>query len=87
MSNKSEMVYSNHVVTLNYRAPELLLGSKDYNTQIDMWSMGCIFAELLINELLFKGDKEPRLLELIYKFCGSPDPTNWPNCDKLRYFA
>jgi len=63
-----------------------LLGSKEYGTQIDMWSMGCIFAELLINEILFKGDKEPRLLELIYKLCGSPDPTNWPGCDKLRYF-
>jgi cell division cycle 2-like protein len=46
------------VVTLWYRAPELLLGSKEYTTAIDMWSVGCIFAELLNNEALLTGRSE-----------------------------
>jgi serine/threonine protein kinase len=84
MSSSVSQQYSNYVVTLNYRAPELLLETKDYDTQIDMWSLGCIFAELLINDVLFKGDKEPRMIEQIYKICGTPDTTIWANCDKLR---
>jgi serine/threonine protein kinase len=63
MSSSVTQQYSNYVVTLNYRAPELLFETKDYDTQIDMWSVGCIFAELLINDVLFKGDKEPRMIE------------------------
>ena len=53
MGNMTQMV-----VTLWYRAPELLLGSKDYTTAIDMWSVGCIFAELLLNEALLPGRSE-----------------------------
>lgn len=46
------------VVTLWYRAPELLLGAKEYTTAIDMWSIGCIFAELVNNEPLMQGRNE-----------------------------
>lgn len=46
------------VVTLWYRAPELLLGAKEYSTEIDMWSIGCIFGELLTNKPLFDGKSE-----------------------------
>ena len=46
--------YTNKVVTLWYRAPELLLGAKDYGSQIDIWSIGCIFAELFIGTVLFQ---------------------------------
>jgi len=42
------------VVTLGYRAPEILLGSENYSSAIDMWSVGCIFAELLLGEPFFK---------------------------------
>ena len=79
--------YTNKVVTLWYRAPELLLGSTDYSTQIDIWSLGCIFAELLTGEVLFKGDKEARQLEIIYEVCGSPDKINWPEVEKLEYYS
>lgn len=48
--------YSEEVVTLYYRAPELLLGCREYSNQIDMWSVGCIFAEMATNEILFKGE-------------------------------
>lgn len=86
-ANTPQAYYTNKVVTLWYRAPELLLGSTNYNTQIDMWSVGCIFAELLTGEILFKGDKEPRQLELIYEICGSPTTENWPEVEKLEYFG
>lgn len=46
------------VVTLWYRAPEVLLGSRHYSTAIDMWSVGCIFAEMAMRSPLFPGDSE-----------------------------
>ena len=46
------------VVTLWYRAPEVLLGSRHYSTAIDMWSVGCIFAEMAMRQPLFPGDSE-----------------------------
>ncbi len=55
------MVLSNRilqVVTLWYRAPEVLLGSRHYSTAIDMWSVGCIFAEMAMRQPLFPGDSE-----------------------------
>ena len=48
------------VVTLLYRAPEILLGSPLYSTPVDMWSLGCIFAELVNGQPLFLGDSEAR---------------------------
>ncbi len=48
--------YTNRVVTLWYRAPELLMGESHYTTSVDMWSVGCIFAELLIGDPLFRGN-------------------------------
>merc|ERR1719318_2218737 len=50
--------YTREVVTLWYRAPTLLLGSKEYSTSLDMWSVGCIFAEMVLHEPLFPGDSQ-----------------------------
>jgi serine/threonine protein kinase len=50
--------YTHEVVTLWYRAPEVLLGSRHYSTAIDMWSVGCIFAEMAMRQPLFPGDSE-----------------------------
>jgi serine/threonine protein kinase len=50
--------YTHEVVTLWYRAPEILLGAKVYSTAIDMWSLGCIFYELVHNVPLFQGKSE-----------------------------
>ena len=86
-ANGPQIYYTNKVVTLWYRAPELLLGATDYSTQIDIWSLGCIFAELLTGEILFRGDKEPRQIELIYEICGCPDRNNWPEAEKLEYYS
>ena len=49
---------SAQVVTLWYRAPEILLGGRQYSTGVDMWSVGCIFAEMCTRKPLFPGDSE-----------------------------
>lgn len=59
------------VVTLWYRAPELLLGAKEYDRAIDMWSIGCIFGELLTKEPLLQGKNE---VDELSKACAPPSP-------------
>lgn len=57
--------YTDKVVTLWYRAPELLMGVNSYSTGIDMWSVGCIFAEMLTREPLFRAESEIGLLHKV----------------------
>ncbi|KAF8973717.1 kinase-like domain-containing protein [Flammula alnicola] len=66
------------VVTLWYRAPEILLGATTYSTAIDMWSVGCIFAELLLKEPLFQAHGELELISMIFKLLGPPTKNSWP---------
>ncbi|KAK3819631.1 MAG: kinase-like domain-containing protein [Benniella sp.] len=73
------------VVTLWYRAPELLLGTKQYTTAIDMWSIGCIFAELVNNEPLLPGRSDAEQLERIFKLLGMPTEKIWPGFSKLPF--
>ncbi|XP_030960703.1 cyclin-dependent kinase G-2 isoform X2 [Quercus lobata] len=75
--------YTHLVVTLWYRAPELLLGAKLYSTAIDMWSLGCIMAELLSKEPLFNGKTEFDQLDKIFRILGTPNETIWPGFSKL----
>lgn len=79
--------YTNRVATLWYRAPELLLGSNNYTTAIDMWSMGCLFFELLTFRPLFPGEKEPKVLDLIYQICGTPTEETWQGASALPLFS
>ncbi|XP_074102100.1 cyclin dependent kinase 11B pitslre isoform X2 [Cotesia typhae] len=75
--------YTPVVVTLWYRAPELLLNGKEYSTPIDMWSVGCIFAELIRMEALFPGKSEIDQLQKIFKELGTPSDRIWPGYSKL----
>lgn len=75
--------YTPVVVTRWYRAPELLLNGKEYSTPIDMWSVGCIFAELLRMEALFPGKSEIDQLNRIFKELGTPNDRIWPGYSKL----
>ncbi|XP_058216551.1 probable serine/threonine-protein kinase At1g54610 isoform X2 [Rhododendron vialii] len=68
---------TSRVVTLWYRAPELLLGSNDYGAGIDLWSAGCILAELLFGKPIMPGRTEVEQLHKIYKLCGSPSDEYW----------
>ena len=71
------------VVTLWYRAPELLLGAADYDYEVDVWSLGCIFAELLAKEPLFQGKNEVDQLSKIFTLLGTPTNETWPGFRSL----
>ncbi|ORY38525.1 putative cell division cycle 2 [Rhizoclosmatium globosum] len=73
------------VVTLWYRAPELLLGAKEYTTAIDMWSVGCIFAELVNKEPLAPGRGEIDQLDKFFKLLGTPSEKTWPGFTQLPH--
>ncbi|KAL5877714.1 hypothetical protein ACKVWC_006863 [Pyricularia oryzae] len=71
------------VVTLWYRAPELLLGTIKYGQAVDMWSVGCIFGELLTREPLLQGKNEVDELTKIFELCGVPTEESWPGFRRL----
>ncbi|XP_050620314.1 cyclin-dependent kinase 3 isoform X1 [Macaca thibetana thibetana] len=75
--------YTHEVVTLWYRAPEILLGSKFYTTAVDIWSIGCIFAEMVTRKALFPGDSEIDQLFRIFRMLGTPSEATWPGVTQL----
>ncbi|XP_073266433.1 probable serine/threonine-protein kinase At1g09600 [Populus alba] len=74
---KPKRPLTNRVVTLWYRAPELLLGSTDYGLGIDLWSAGCLLAEMFIGRSIMPGRTEVEQLHRIFKLCGSPPEDYW----------
>ncbi|XP_061761400.1 cyclin-dependent kinase 12 [Nerophis ophidion] len=78
--------YTNKVITLWYRPPELLLGEERYSPAIDVWSCGCILGELFTKKPIFQANQELLQLELISRLCGSPCPAVWPDVIKLPLF-
>ncbi|GFP85751.1 probable serine/threonine-protein kinase at1g54610 [Phtheirospermum japonicum] len=68
---------TSHVVTLWYRPPELLLGSTNYGVGVDLWSAGCILAELFAGKPILRGRTEVEQLHKIFKLCGSPTEEYW----------
>lgn len=76
--------YTHEVVTLWYRAPEILLGSSHYSTPVDTWSVGCIFAELCRKMPLFPGSSELQQLLHIFRLLGTPNDQIWPGVSTLR---
>ena len=76
-------VYTHEVVTLWYRAPEVLLGVQRYATPIDIWSIGCIFAEMITGNALFHGDSEIDQLFRIFRSMGTPTEESWPGVSSL----
>ena len=78
--------YTHEVVTLWYRAPDILMGSKKYSTSVDIWSVGWIFAELVNRKPLFSGASEKDQLDKIFKVRGTPDPDKWPEMTELPLY-
>ncbi|XP_022740674.1 probable serine/threonine-protein kinase At1g54610 [Durio zibethinus] len=74
---KSNRPLTSRVVTLWYRAPELLLGSTDYGVGIDLWSAGCLLAEMFVGRPIMPGRTEVEQLHRIFKLCGSPSEDYW----------
>ncbi|VDM58212.1 unnamed protein product [Angiostrongylus costaricensis] len=99
-SSDQERLYTNRVITLWYRPPELLLGDEHYGPAIDVWSIGqvvfvltliilivvCILGEFFTRKPLFQGNNEAAQLDLISKVCGSPSVANWPDVEKMPLF-
>eukprot|EP00882_Tetradesmus_deserticola_P018983 GHRQ01020422.1.p1 GENE.GHRQ01020422.1~~GHRQ01020422.1.p1 ORF type:complete len:196 (+),score=54.30 GHRQ01020422.1:883-1470(+) len=75
--------YTHEVVTLWYRSPEILLGAKTYSTPVDIWSIGCIFVEMINHRPLFPGDSEIDELHKIFMKLGTPDESVWPGVRNL----
>jgi cyclin-dependent kinase 12/13 len=65
------------------RPPELLLGAPRYGPEIDIWSVGCIFAELLFGKTLFNGQEEADQLNKIIRAYGTPTEKTWPGVTQL----
>lgn len=91
-SSTANRIYTNRVVTLWYRSPELLLGSNKYDTSVDMWSIGyvalfsCLFSEMLCGKPPFRGIKEGEQVEAIFEKCGTPNEETWPGVTNLSQF-
>lgn len=79
-------VYTKEVVTLWYRAPEILLGSEYYGPAVDIWSLGCIFYEMLTKKVLFSGDSEIDQLFKIFQKLGTPTESNWDGLTELPHY-
>mmetsp|Transcript_2999 Transcript_2999/g.6998 ORF Transcript_2999/g.6998 Transcript_2999/m.6998 type:complete len:359 (-) Transcript_2999:441-1517(-) len=76
--------YTPEVVTLWYRAPELLLNCNKYHTAVDMWATGCMFGEFLQNEPLLPGGTEIEQMDLIFQLLGTPSEKIWPGLRELK---
>jgi serine/threonine protein kinase len=79
--------YTHEVVTLWYRAPEVLLGSKFYSIPIDVWSTGCIIVEMMTRRHLFPGDSEIDELFSIFRVLGTPTEETFPGVTQLPAFS
>jgi len=79
--------YTQEVITLWYRAPELLMGACYYGTSIDIWSIGCIFAEMVTGTPLFPGDSEIDELYKIFNIMGTPNEGTWPGITHLPDYS
>ncbi|CAG0916189.1 unnamed protein product [Notodromas monacha] len=79
--------YTNRVVTLWYRPPELLLGDRDYGPPVDLWGAGCIMAEMWTRSPIMQGNTEQHQLNLIVHLCGSITPEVWPNVESLELYS
>lgn len=78
--------YTHEVVTIWYRAPEILLGSCIYGPAVDIWAIGCIFAEMYTRKALFPGDSEIDQIFRIFRTLGTPTEEVWPGVTKLPDF-
>jgi serine/threonine protein kinase len=82
--------YTSNVITLYYRAPELLLDCKNYGYEVDMWSLGCIIYEMMTKQPLFQSPrrsyKAAEQLDAIWAICGYPDRQEWPEFEQLPGF-
>jgi len=75
--------FTHEVITMWYRPPDILLGSNHYSTPVDIWSLGCIFYEMLTKTPLYQGDSEIDQLFRIFRSLGTPTESSWPGVFNL----
>lgn len=78
--------YTNKVISLWYRPIELLLGEESYGFEVDIWSCGCILAELFTRRVLFHASSELELIQMITDLCGTPSISDWPKVRELPLY-
>lgn len=78
--------YTNRVITLWYRPPELLLGTTDYGREVDMWGIGCLLIELFTKQALFQAQDELQQLHVIFEIMGTPTIEQWSNISELPWY-
>ncbi|GFN89567.1 cyclin-dependent kinase 14-like [Plakobranchus ocellatus] len=79
--------YSHEVVTLWYRPPDVLLGSTQYSTSLDMWGVGCIFTEMISGQATFPGMKDAfDQLNQIFKMLGTPTEQDWEGVTRFSNY-
>ncbi|KAF8913932.1 hypothetical protein CPB84DRAFT_1757945 [Gymnopilus junonius] len=78
--------YTNRVITLWYRPPELLFGATIYGPEVDMWSAGCIMLELFTKKPVFQGNDEIHQLDVVFKILGTPTPERWADVVNLPWY-
>lgn len=79
--------YTQTVVTLWYRAPEIILGAHFYGTEVDVWSSGCIITEMLTGLPTFPGDSEIGTVFKIFQLMGTPTPEIWPGVNTFDHWS
>ncbi|KAF8425592.1 kinase-like domain-containing protein [Tirmania nivea] len=83
---KKGLDYTNRIITLWYRPPEILLGDTAYGPAVDIWSAGCVFAELFTRAAVFPGSTEINQLDVIYDLLGTPTKEDWPMLKKMPWY-
>ena len=81
----NDTTLTNEILTLWYRAPEILLGSRSYELPVDIWSIGCVFYEVVHRKPFLTGDCEIDQIFRIFETFGTPNEFNWPDAFQLPY--
>jgi len=86
-AKRHQLDYTNRVITIWYRSPELLLGETQYGPAVDIWSAACVMMEIFTKRAIFAGDgSEIGQLEKIHSILGTPNPADWPNLIEMPWF-
>ena len=86
-AKRRQLDYTNRVVTIWYRSPELLLGETQYGPAVDIWSAACVLVEIFTQHAIFPGDGgEISQLEKIYAVLGTPNKMDWPGLVDMAWF-
>ena len=86
-AKRRQLDYTNRVITIWYRPPELLLGETQYGPAVDIWSAACVMVEIFVRHAIFPGDgREINQLDKIYNVLGTPTRSEWPGLVDLAWF-